>query len=100
MIGVLLVVTAEFGYLGAAVIARHRAQAAADLAALAGAGAVAAGPGAACDRAAQVARAMRGAVTSCRVDALDVVLAVDVAVRLGRWEMGPARASARAGPVH
>lgn len=99
LIAVLLVLTGGFGYLGAAVVARHRAQAAADLAALTGAGAVTAGPEAACEQATQVARRMRGAVASCHVDGLDVVLTVEVAVGLGRWDIGPARASARAGPV-
>ncbi|MCV7069052.1 helicase, partial [Mycolicibacterium farcinogenes] len=35
----------------------------------------------------------------CRIDGLDVVLEVAVPVRLGRWGAGPAKASARAGPV-
>lgn len=99
MIAVLLVLTGGFGYLGAAVVARHRAQAAADLAALAGAGIVAAGPEAACEHAAQLARRMGGGVTSCLVENLDVVLTVEIAVALGHWDVGPARASARAGPV-
>ncbi|AKS31022.1 Rv3654c family TadE-like protein [Mycolicibacterium goodii] len=99
MVAVLLVLTGGFGCLGAAVVARHRAQAGADLAALAGADVVAEGPAAACERAVQVARRMRGGVTSCRVEDLDVILTVEVAVGLGRWDVGPARASARAGPV-
>ncbi|MHC9295615.1 Rv3654c family TadE-like protein [Mycobacterium sp. LTG2003] len=86
-------------YLGAAVIARHRAQAAADLAALAAAGAVVGGPEMACGRAAEIASAMRTTVTACRLDGLDVVLDVEVMVTLGRFGAGSARAVTRAGPV-
>ena len=86
-------------YLGAAVTARHRAQAAADLAALGAAGAVVSGPDAACRQATQVAARMRAVLADCRIDGLDVVLEVSVPVRLGRWGVGPARAVARAGPV-
>ena len=99
MIAVLLVLTGAFAYLGAAVVARHRAQAAADLAVLAAASVVAAGPAAACEQAGEVARRMHSAVTACRVEDLDVVLTVEVAVAVGHWNAGPARASARAGPV-
>ena len=99
MIAALLVLAGGFAYLGAAVVARHRAQAAADLAALAAANVVAAGPAAACEQAGQVARRMRSGVAACRVEDLDVVLTVEVAVALGRWDVGPAKASARAGPV-
>jgi secretion/DNA translocation related TadE-like protein len=83
---------------GTAVVARHRAQAAADLAALAAAGRLASGSAAACATAAAVAGAMRSTVTSCRVERLDVVVGVDISVRLGRWGVGSARALARAGP--
>lgn len=99
MIAVLLAFTTAAGYLGAAVIARHRAQAAADLAALAGAGAVVAGPDAACAAATRIAAAMRSGVTACRVDRLDVVVDVEAAVQLGRWGIAPARTAARAGPA-
>lgn len=99
LIAILLAFTTGAAYLGAAVIARHRAQAAADLAALAAAGAVAGGPEAACARASQIASAMRTTVAACRVDGLDVVLDVQVRVSLGRFGTGSARAVARAGPV-
>ena len=100
MVVALVALTAAAGHLGAAVIARHRAQAAADLAALAGAGALVSGPDWACARAGEIAAAMRATVASCRVDGEDVVLEVHTAVALGRWGVGPARAAARAGPVH
>lgn len=87
------------GYLGAAVIARHQAQAAADLAALAAAGALADGPQAACSRAGLIAAKMHTTVAQCHVDGLDIVLHAEVKVRLGRFDLGPAQAVARAGPV-
>ncbi|KAA8970505.1 Rv3654c family TadE-like protein [Mycobacterium sp.] len=94
MVAVLLVVTGGGAVLGAAVLARHRAQSAADLAALAAAARLPAGPESACAQAAAVARAMR-ADSRCTVAGLDVVVTVDVAI--SRW--GRARAGARAGPV-
>jgi secretion/DNA translocation related TadE-like protein len=99
MMAVLLSITVACVYVGAAVIARHRAQAAADLAALAAAGILAHGPDAACAHATVVAQAMRSAVADCEVDELDVVVTVDVAVSLGRFGVDPARAVARAGPA-
>lgn len=97
MVVVLLAVTAGGAYLGAAVAARHRAQAAADLAALAAAARLPTGAESACGQGSALARAMRAEVTDCVVDALDVVLTVEVRVACGRW--GSARALARAGPV-
>ncbi len=94
MVAALLCVTGAGTYLGSVVVARHRAQAAADLAALAGAGRLPAGPEAACARAVAVTRAMGTAEASCVVDDLDVVVTVRVAVR-----GGAASAAARAGPV-
>ncbi|KKC02305.1 helicase [Mycobacterium nebraskense] len=94
MVAVLLCVTGAGAYLGSVVVARHRAQAAADLAALAAAARLPAGAEAACARATAVAREMR-TDASCAVDDLDVVVTVQVAV-FG----GAARAAARAGPVN
>jgi secretion/DNA translocation related TadE-like protein len=99
MMAVLLAITVGGVYVGSAVIARHRAQAAADLAALAAALHLAGGPGAACAQASAVARAMRTAVSQCAVDDLDVVVTVEVPVSFGRIGIGPAWARARAGPV-
>jgi secretion/DNA translocation related TadE-like protein len=98
MMAVLLAVSTGGLYLGSAVIARHRAQAAADLASLAAAGRVADGADAACARASSVASAMRTTVTRCVIEDLDVVVTVDAAVTLGRFGVGPAQAAARAGP--
>jgi secretion/DNA translocation related TadE-like protein len=94
MIAALAIVTVGGAHLGAAVIARHRAQAAADLAALAGAAQVPAGANNACAQAALLARAMDTNTVACTVDGLDVVVTVEASSALG-----PARAVARAGPA-
>ena len=86
-------------YVGSAVIARHRAQAAADLAALAAAVHLADGTDAACTQASALARAMRTALTQCVVEDLDVIVTVDAPVPFGRLGVGRARATARAGPA-
>jgi secretion/DNA translocation related TadE-like protein len=99
MMAVLLAITIGGVYVGSAVIARHRAQAAADLAALAAAVHLADGTAAACSQAFALARAMSTAVTQCVVEELDVVVTVETSVPLGRIGVGPARATARAGPV-
>lgn len=97
MVAVLLTVTGGGFLLGAAVIARHRAQSAADLAGLAGAARLTDGGGAACAAAQRLARRLRVEESDCAVDGLDVV--VTVAVPLPVRQLGPARATARAGPV-
>lgn len=98
MVAVLLTVTGGGFWLGAVVIARHRAQAVADLAALAGAARIPAGPDTACVAAQRLARRMlRVDDVDCAVDGLDVVVTVTVALP-GR-RLGPARAAARAGPA-
>lgn len=97
MVTVLLMVTGGGVVLGATVIARHRAQSVADLAALAGAARVAAGPDVACAAAQRLAGAMGVDEIACAVDGLDLV--VTVAVAVPGWRIGPARSTARAGPV-
>jgi secretion/DNA translocation related TadE-like protein len=99
MLVVLVVVSLGGVAVGAAVIARHRAQSAADLGALAAAGRLALGGDAACATAASIAQRMGASMASCVIDDLDVVVSVDVAAELGRWGVGKARAAARAGPV-
>ena len=99
MMALLLAVTVGAVHVGAAVIARHRAQAAADLSALAAAGMMPVGLAATCEKAAVVAAAMGTAVTACTADALDVAVTVDAPVPLSRWGVGSARAVARAGPA-
>ena len=95
MVAVVLLVTGAGAYVGSAVVARHLAQAAADLAALAAAARLPAGVTAACTRATAVAREMRVDEVQCRIANLDVVVTVGVAVAFA----GVARAAARAGPV-
>nr|WP_318546723.1 hypothetical protein [Mycobacterium lepraemurium] len=73
-------------------MARHRVQAAADLAALAAAARLPSGADAASARAAAVARSMRVYDIGCVADGLDVVVTARVAV-------GTAVAAARAGPA-
>lgn len=98
MVAALLAVTGAAVCLGSAVVARHRAQAAADLAALAAAAWLPSGTGAACQRAATVVRRMAAECADCRVDGLDVVVTVEIPVVFANWHVGPARAAARAGP--
>jgi secretion/DNA translocation related TadE-like protein len=84
---------------GSVLVARHRAQAAADLGALAGA--VRAGDGAdvACARARQIVETNGARFVECRLDGLDAVVGVEVdPAGVGR-AIGPARAWARAGPA-
>jgi secretion/DNA translocation related TadE-like protein len=96
MVAVLLSITSGGAYLGSAVVARHRAQAAADLAALAAAERLPAGPETACAQATAVARGMQVDGIHCAVDDLDVMVTVEVRVAVGGWSR--ARAAARAGP--
>lgn len=88
-------------YSGAAVVARHRAQSAADLSALAAAAVRVSGDGEACAAARQLMSRQEGGprMTGCVVDGDDVQLSVAVRVRLGRFGIREARAVARAGPV-
>ncbi|WP_241010753.1 Rv3654c family TadE-like protein [Mycobacterium camsae] len=95
MVAVLLFVTATGVYLGSVVVARHRAQAAADLGALAGAAALPQGVAVACARATAVAHGTGVRDAQCRVDGLDVIVTAEVDVS----PRGVAWASARAGPA-
>lgn len=97
MIATLLSVSGGGFLLGAAVIARHRAQAAADLAALAAAARIPAGPDTACVQARILSTRMHASETGCAVEGLDVV--VTVAMAVPGWRLGPAQATARAGPT-
>jgi secretion/DNA translocation related TadE-like protein len=99
MMALLMSITLGIMVFGTAVMARHRAQAAADLAALAAAGRLASGSAAACASATSVVTSMRATLLDCRVEQLDVIIGVDVRVQLHRWGVGSARAQARAGPV-
>ncbi|MFJ9313743.1 Rv3654c family TadE-like protein [Pimelobacter simplex] len=98
MAGVLLLVGAATGVVGAIVVDHRRAQAAADLAALAAAAAHADPGRHPCTTAARVATANGATLRSCRRDGPDVV--VTVVVQGPRWlgQEGDLIASARAGP--
>lgn len=85
---------------GAAVVARHRAGSAADLAALAAAGRAVIGDASACSAADDVAQANAAELTGCRIGAGSVVaVEVRVPVRLGPLGVHAAVGRARAGPV-
>lgn len=93
---VLLVLSVIGVQLGSAMVARHRAESAADLGALAGASQILAGVSVACERATIVAAAGGARLDSCVQDGLDLMVMVSVpAGFLG----GRATARARAGPV-
>ena len=81
------------------VVARHRAQGAADLGALAAAGLLAQGAEAGCEEAGEIARRMGVRVRRCSVAQWDVVVDVEANVSVGVLGVRTVRASARAGPV-
>ncbi|MFC9838937.1 Rv3654c family TadE-like protein [Rhodococcus sp. NPDC127530] len=95
----LVVVTAMLVHVGSAVSVRHRAQSAADLAALAAAVALDRGTEAGCAAAREVAGRMRTEVVSCEVDDWDVEVVVTAPVILSSLGVRDARAVARAGPA-
>ncbi|WP_238421705.1 Rv3654c family TadE-like protein [Gordonia sp. 'Campus'] len=88
-------------YVGGAVLARHRAQSAADLAALAAAIEHAGGGADPCRNARDLAGMQRppAELVGCRIDGEDVVVTVRIPVDLGGFGIRAATAQARAGPV-
>ncbi len=98
MAAVLIAVGVGAAHVGAAVIARHRAQATADLAALAAAARLPAGAENACAAAGRLAGAMAMSLAGCTVEGLDVVVTVHAKPGIGARWMGLATAVARAGP--
>lgn len=99
VIAVVLMLTVSGLMLASAVLASHRARAAADLAALAGAGALIRGdsPVAACQSAAAVAAANHGRVQRCAAVRAEVRLTI--VVPAGMKGLGVATARSRAGPA-
>ena len=89
--------------IGGALASRHRAESAADLAALAGARTLADGVGDPCFEASVVAIATRARLVACARlpdGSLEVVAEVGLPSLLSRWpHLPPARARARAGPA-
>jgi len=96
---VVVALTAVGVNLGAAIGSRHRAEAAADLAALAAASHAADGEIAACAHGARVAEGMSARLVSCRLAGWEarVELEVRPPLSLGGW--GVAHGRARAGPA-
>jgi len=91
---------AVFGlHLGEALVARHHAESAADLAALAAAAHVLPGEQYACSQGRRVTDRMRVDLVSCRIQGWDVL--VDVTAQPPGWlgHLGAATAQARAGPA-
>jgi phosphoribosylaminoimidazole-succinocarboxamide synthase len=82
---------------GAAHVARHQAQVAADLGALAGAARSVEGSRIACQRAGSIATANGARMVACDLDELDLTITVEVAPASGLSR--PATATARAGPI-
>jgi secretion/DNA translocation related TadE-like protein len=83
--------------LGAVHVARHQAQSAADLGALAGAAHTIAAPGTACARAAMVADANGARLVACHRHGPDLTVTVEVTPAVGPGR--PVTATARAGPL-
>jgi secretion/DNA translocation related TadE-like protein len=98
VVAVVLMLTVSGLFLASAVLASHRARAAADLGALAAAGALIRGepPEAACQLAERVAGANQGRVEKCAILGPEVRLSI--AVQAGMRGLGIATARSRAGP--
>lgn len=97
---VLLVSMLVFGlHLAAATSARHRAEAAADLAALAAASHALDGEQVACAYAARVVHGMSARLVGCRVEGWDALVETVVAPAMASVGVGDARGRARAGPA-
>ena len=94
-IAVVMVVVTGVLLLGAAVVARHRVEGAADLGALAAAGTAVDGERRACAEARWVVERMGAVLRSCRLSGWDALVEADVTFGL----FGSAAARARAGPV-
>ena len=98
-VGVLMSVLLVGLDLGGAVAGRHRAAAAADLAALAAAGHAVYGTGPACGRARRIAEEMGARLALCRFDGWDALVEVRVEVGTTLPGIGPPVGRARAGPA-
>lgn len=98
MAGVLLFVTSALGVIGGIVVTQRRSQAAADLAALAGATALQEGA-AACSAAATVARANEARLVRCTVSGQEVRVLVESPGPRAVGRSFDLSAEARAGPA-
>ncbi|WP_084497034.1 Rv3654c family TadE-like protein [Nocardia amamiensis] len=95
----LIGITLLIAQVGAVVVARHRAQAAADMAALAAASALVQGADVACAEADEVARRMGTRIRICTAVEWDVTVTVETNVPIGLYGDRRVGAIARAGPV-
>ncbi|MCU1647570.1 MAG: flp pilus-assembly TadE/G-like family protein [Nocardia sp.] len=95
----LLTLTVLVAQVGVAVVGRHRAQSAADLAALAAAAGLDRGTAAGCARAEEIARRMGVRIVGCTVAEWDVTITVEGRMTLGPLGVRSVRAMARAGPI-
>lgn len=98
-IGMIVALLTALLWFAAAVVARHRAGSAADLAALAAAGAAVAGERRACDEARWVTAHMGAELRSCRLSCWDALVEVVVPPPVVSRPFGSVAARARAGPV-
>ena len=96
---VVLLLGVGAAHVGTAMIARHRALAAADLGALAGARSAYAGETVACAHAARLVSANRARLVSCVLDGLDVTVTAEVDLAGPAGRVLTARAVSRAGPI-
>ncbi len=98
-VGLCVVAVGGFGaQLGAAVVARHQAQAAADLGALSAAVHAMEGEVTACGYARRTVAANHAALVFCRLEGMEAVVSAQVSAA-GLAGYRPARAGARAGPA-
>jgi len=86
-------------HLGSAIVARHRAEAAADLAALAAAGHATDGETAACNEGQRVAEAMGARVALCRLAGWEVLLEAQVPLPFALPGTSTATGRAHSGPA-
>lgn len=86
-------------HLGQAMVVRHQVEAAADLAALAGAATAVAGEQYACSQARRVTDRMRVQLASCQLRGWDVLVRTTAHPRNWPARLGAATAQARAGPA-
>lgn len=99
VVAALVLFAGAFAALGQASAARHRAQGAADAAALAGAARVLLGDEEACEAASAMTAEGGADLERCEVKDLEVTVAVTVEAAGVPALFGPARAVSRAGPV-
>ncbi|MBH0781356.1 Rv3654c family TadE-like protein [Nocardia bovistercoris] len=95
----LIALTLMVAQIGVVVVARHRVQAAADLGALAAAGALTAGVDAGCAEGERVLRHMEIRMRTCEVDGWAALMIAEGDVPIGLFGQRTVHAVARAGPV-